>query len=115
MPLALVSVGIGGVRVAQLLALEHFIPVFVAVAFAYCRLPRAGPPQQAVLDVPGMNCSLCRITLKEGLERVSGFLDAHVDLHTWRAVVRYDDAKATPESLAKAASEAGYLATVVRK
>ena len=38
MPLALVSVGIGGVWVAQLRALERFYPVFVAVAlgaFAY--------------------------------------------------------------------------------
>lgn len=38
LPLALVPVGIGGVWVAQLRALEHFYPVFVAVAlgaFAY--------------------------------------------------------------------------------
>lgn len=75
----------------------------------------AGEPKQAVLDVPGMNCSLCPITVKKALQRVPGFLDAQVDLDTRRAVVRYDDAKATPESLAKAVSEAGYPAAVVRK
>ena len=76
---------------------------------------RAGEPQQAVLEVPGMNCSLCPITVKKALQRVPGFLDAQVDLDTRRAVVRYDDGKATPEALAKAVTEAGYPATVARK
>lgn len=72
-------------------------------------------PQQVVLDVPEMNCSLCPITVKKALQRVPGFLDAHVDLDTKRAVVRYDDAKATPDRFASAVKNAGFPATAVRK
>jgi periplasmic mercuric ion binding protein len=71
-------------------------------------------PQQVVLDVPGMNCSVCPVTVKKALQRVPGFLDAQVDLDTKRAVVRYD-AKATPDRLAGAVTKAGFPATVVHK
>jgi periplasmic mercuric ion binding protein len=78
-----------------------------------CGFRRAA--QQVVLDVPEMNCSLCPVTVKKALRRVPGFLDAQVDLDTRRAVVRYDDAKATPGRLASAVTNAGFPATVARK
>ena len=72
-------------------------------------------PQQVVLDVPEMNCSLCPVTVKKALQRVPGYIDAQVDLDAKRAVVRYDDAKATPERLASAVKNAGFPATTVRR
>jgi mercuric ion binding protein len=75
----------------------------------------AGEPKQAVLDVPGMNCSLCPITVKKALQRVPGFLDAQVDLDTKRAIVRYDSEKAAPDRFVSAVTDAGYPATVVQK
>lgn len=75
----------------------------------------AGETREAVLDVPGMNCVLCPATVKKALQRVPGYVDAKVDLDAKRAVVKYDDAKASPQSLARAVSDAGYPATVVSK
>lgn len=75
----------------------------------------AQEPKQAVLDVAGMNCSLCPITVKKALQRVPGLIDAQVDLHTRRAVVQYDAEKATPEQFANALSNAGFRTTVVGK
>jgi len=75
----------------------------------------AGEPKQTVLDVPGMNCSLCPITVKKALQRVPGFLDAQVDLDSKRAIVRYDPEKVTPDRFASAVTNAGYPATVVPK
>jgi mercuric ion binding protein len=75
----------------------------------------AGEPKQAVLDVPGMNCSLCPITVKKALRQVPGFLDAEVDLDTKRVIVRYDPEKVAPDRFASAVTNAGYPATVVQK
>ena len=75
----------------------------------------ADAPKQAVLDVPGMNCSLCPITVKKALRRVPGFIDAQVDLGTKRAVVRYDPEKVTPDRLAGAVTNAGFPAAVLQK
>ena len=77
--------------------------------------PVYAEPLQAVLDVPGMNCSLCPITVKKALQRVPGYLDAQVDLSTKRAVVRYESDKATPERLIKAVADAGYPATLIKQ
>jgi mercuric ion binding protein len=65
--------------------------------------------------VPGMNCVLCPATVKKALQRVPGDVDAKVDLDTRRAVVMYDVAKASPQSLARAVTDAGYPASVVSK
>lgn len=72
-------------------------------------------PQKVVLDVPGMNCSLCPATVKKALQRVPGFIDADVSLDTKRAVVRYESEKTSPERLASAVTNAGYPAKVLAK
>jgi periplasmic mercuric ion binding protein len=75
----------------------------------------AGEPRQTVLDVPGMNCSLCPVTVKKALQRVPGFIDAQVDLDAKRAVIKYDSEKVTPDRLATAVTNAGFPATVAQK
>lgn len=89
-------------------------------AFAACVLlspiaTYAGEAKVALLDIPGMNCSLCPITVKKALQRVPGYLDAEVDLDSKRARVRYDSDRVTPDGLASAVTNAGYPATVVQK
>ncbi len=70
----------------------------------------AGEPRVAVLDVPGMFCSLCPVTVRKALMRVPGVLDAKADLATKRAEAKYDPDKVSAESLAKAVSDAGFPA-----
>ena len=67
----------------------------------------ADTSKQAVLEVPGMNWSLCPLTVKKALARVPGFIDARVDLESKRAIVRYDGKISTPDALAKEVTNAG--------
>jgi hypothetical protein len=54
----------------------------------------AAEPKTATLDVPGMYCSLCQVTVRTALERV------------------HDPDRTSPEALAKAVSSAGFSASV---
>ena len=72
----------------------------------------AGEPKRVVLDVPGINCSLCPISVKKALERVPGVLEAKADLATRSAEATFDPDRASPEALAKAVTNAGYPASI---
>ena len=84
----------------------------VIVAAALAAQASAGEPRQVTLDVPGMDCSLCPVTVRKALERVPGVVEARADLGSKSARVRYDPDKVTPERLARAVADAGYPATV---
>lgn len=83
-----------------------------ALAAALALTAHAGEPKRVVLDVPGMNCSLCPISVKKALERVPGVLDAKADLATKSAEAIFDPDRASPEALAKAVTNAGYPASI---
>ena len=87
-------------RLKALLLLSFVLPAF------------AGEPKVVVLEVPGMFCSLCPVTVKKALTRVPGVIDAKADLATKRAEASYDPDKTSPEALAKAVRDAGFPATV---
>jgi periplasmic mercuric ion binding protein len=72
----------------------------------------AAEPRMVVLQVEGMNCSLCPVTVRKALERVPGVLEARVDLEAGRAQAKYDPDKATPQALAAAVTNAGFRARV---
>jgi len=90
-------------------------PSVVALVAALVLYAHAGEPQRVVLDVPGMYCSLCPVTVKKALERVPGVIEAKADFATKSAQVKYDPDKVAPEGLAKAVTAAGYQATVRAK
>jgi mercuric ion binding protein len=64
------------------------------------------------LDVPGMNCPLCPITVKKALQKVQGVEKVSVSYEEKEAVVTFDDAKTNAEVLIKATTDAGYPSTV---
>lgn len=75
----------------------------------------AGEPATATLDVPGMYCSLCNLSVRKALERVPGVLEAKADNDTKRAEVKYDPEKVSPDALASALTKSGYRASVRRR
>ena len=83
-----------------------------ALGAALAFTAHAGEPKRVVLDVPGMNCPLCPISVKKALERVPGVLQAKADFSSRTAEVRYDPDRASPEALAKAVTNAGYPASI---
>ena len=83
-----------------------------ALAAALAFHAYADEPKRVVLDVPGMNCALCPISVKKALERVPGVREARADLTSKSAAATYDPDRTTPEALAKAVADAGYPASI---
>jgi mercuric ion binding protein len=60
------------------------------------------------LNVDNMTCELCPITVKESLAKVPGVTNVDVSLEAKTAIVTFDDAKTTTDSLMGATTNAGY-------
>lgn len=86
-----------------------WLSALIASAAAY-----AGP-REVVLEVAGMTCATCPIAVRMALKRVPGVSAARVDLASGTARVAYDDAKTDPTTVAKAATDAGYPTTILRR
>jgi mercuric ion binding protein len=75
-------------------------------------VPAFSAQQTIVLEVPGMSCPVCPVTVRKSLEKVPGVVKAVVTYEPKEAVVTYDDTQTTPEALMEATSNAGYPSTV---
>jgi mercuric ion binding protein len=71
-------------------------------------------PQTVTLDVPGMTCAACPITVKKAISKVEGVNKVDVSYEKRQAVVTFDDAKASVQKLTQATENAGYPSTVKR-
>lgn len=65
-------------------------------------------PQSVILDIKGMDCASCPLTVKLALKQAPGVADVKVDYQTRTAEVRYDASKTTPAQLAQMVSDIGY-------
>jgi mercuric ion binding protein len=72
----------------------------------------ADPINTVTLEVQGMTCAACPITVKTALKRVSGVSDVKVDYKTGIAEVNYDPNKTSPDELAKAITSVGFPTSV---
>lgn len=68
--------------------------------------------REVVLDVPGMSCASCPVTIRKSLEHVDGVIAANASFDTKTVIVRYDPDKISTRDLMIATSNAGYEATV---
>ena len=60
------------------------------------------------LNVPGMTCPTCPITIKKALNKVQGVSKVDVSYEKKQAVVTFDDTKTDTKALVKATTNAGY-------
>ena len=65
-------------------------------------------PQTVTLNVSGMTCPACPITVKKALEKVPGVSKVDVRFEKKQVLVTYDDAKTNTDALVKATTNAGY-------
>jgi mercuric ion binding protein len=70
--------------------------------------PAWASPQTVTLNVSGMTCAACPITVKKALEKVPGVSNVDVRFEKKQVVVTYDDSKTNTEALVKATTNAGY-------
>ena len=78
--------------------------VFIAALSA----PVLAATKTVTLDVPGMTCPACPITIKKALNKVQGVSKVDVNYEKKLAVVSFDDTKTDTEALVKATTNAGY-------
>lgn len=68
--------------------------------------------QTITLDVPGMTCAFCPITVRKALEAQDGVIKAESSYDTKSATVTFDPTRTSPETLMQATADAGYPSTV---
>lgn len=90
-----------------------FVALGLAAVLACCKCTAAHAASRTVtLDVTGMTCVTCPITVKKALSRVDGVEAVDVDFKQKRATVAFDDAKTTADALTHATADAGFPSTV---
>ena len=81
----------------------------VAIALLPAALTSAqAATSTATLDVKGMTCSTCPLTVRQVLLKSPGVSLAKVDFKNATAVVTFDDTATSSERLANAVTEAGF-------
>jgi len=88
--------------------------LFLIALFATSAAAVHAAPQTVTLDVPGMTCAACPITVKKAISKVDGVTKVDVSYGKRQAVVTFDDAKASAQKLTQATENAGYPSTVKR-
>ena len=94
--------------------MKKLLSYFTAAALLALTNVVFAAPRTVTLDVPGMTCALCPITVKKALMKVPGVANAEVNYEAKQAVVTYDDAKTGADALMQATGNAGYPSTVKR-
>lgn len=70
--------------------------------------PAWASPQTVTLNVSGMTCAACPITVRKALEKVPGVSKVDVRLEKKQVLVTFDDTKTNTDALVKATTNAGY-------
>jgi len=78
------------------------------VAVLVLTAPAWASPQTVTLNVSGMTCPACPITVKKALEKVPGVSKVDVRFEKKQVLVTFDDAKTNTDALVKATTNAGY-------
>ena len=82
--------------------------LLVSSLFALFSLPLWGAEQTVTLDVPGMTCAACPITVKTALNRVDGVRQVDVSFEQREARVTFEDTQTSVTELTEATANAGY-------
>ena len=86
--------------------------LFSAALLAISASITLAAPKTATLSIPTMDCPVCPITIKQALLKVAGVSQASVNFEKKQAVVTFDDAKASIETLTLSTKNAGYPSTL---
>lgn len=85
--------------------------IALSLAFVLTNV-KAGEIHTATLDIKGMTCSTCPLTVKVALKKQPGVSEVSVDYKAQSALVKFNPEKIKAEQLAGAVTEAGFPTTV---
>ncbi len=84
------------------------ISIAAVVAMLVLMSPAWASPKTVTLNVSGMTCEACPITVKKALQKVPGVSKIEVQYEKKQVVVTFDDSKTGIDALVKATTNAGY-------
>lgn len=64
--------------------------------------------QTKTLDVKGMTCGHCKMSVEGALENLDGVSTVEVDLNTGKVEVSYDESKVSLDNMKEAVEDQGY-------
>ncbi|GAB3789851.1 copper chaperone CopZ [Virgibacillus kimchii] len=64
--------------------------------------------QQATLDVKGMTCNHCVMSVEGALKNLDGVSDVTIDLDAGKVDVKYDADKVSKDTMTEAVEDQGY-------
>jgi len=85
---------------------------FFLLLIPFASTAMATESQTVTLDVPGMTCKFCPITIRKALQNVPGVIEAKSDYETKTATVTFDPDKTNVKTLTRATANAGYPSTL---
>jgi len=94
--------------------MKRIFPVVTFTAAMFSTGMAFAAERTVTLSVDNMFCNACPIMVKKSLMSVEGVKNAEVSFEEKRAVVTFDDAKATIDALEDATFEAGYPSELVK-
>ncbi|GIV59176.1 cation transporter [Rhodocaloribacter litoris] len=97
--------GLGLVAVLGLIASPWIIG---AVADTGSVAAASTQTEQVVLEVEGMTCAACNVTVQKALTNLDGVKEARVTFTPPQAVVTYDPSRVTVDDLVRATTNVGY-------
>jgi mercuric ion binding protein len=87
----------------------------ILIMFSFLSASNAASAAENVtvtLDVPGMTCKFCPITIRKALEKVPGVVEVKATFENKTATVTFDPTKTNAETLIKTTAGAGYPSTL---
>ncbi len=70
--------------------------------------------KEITLDVPGMNCASCPVTVQKSLIKLDGVISAEASLDTKKAIVKYDPSRVSAAQMIEAMTNAGYKSSIFK-
>ena len=67
--------------------------------------------RNVTLDIKGMDCASCPLTVRQALKKTPGVADVKVDYASKTAEIRFEADKTSPAQLAKVVTDIGYPST----
>ncbi|MCF3942288.1 copper chaperone CopZ [Oceanobacillus alkalisoli] len=64
--------------------------------------------QTKTLNVKGMTCGHCKMSVEGALEKLDGVSTVEVDLNTGKVEVSYDESKVSLDNMKEAVEDQGY-------
>ena len=88
------------------------LPLIAIALISNSFFAQAVESKTVILDVAGMTCKFCPITIRKALKKVAGVISAKADYDSKTATVTFNPDKTNVEALVKATANAGYPSTL---